>query len=129
MRKNSVKNTRINQEVMRALAGIIRGSIKDPRIHPMTSVTAVEVAPDLKTCRAYISVLGDEEALARTVEGLKNAEGFIRRELASAVNLRNTPQIRFIADQSIAYGIRMSKKIDEVKEADESGHKRNDLPE
>ena len=129
MRKNSIKNTRINGEVRRELSEIIRGSIKDPRIHPMTSVTAVEVAPDLKTCRAYISVLGDDEALAKTIEGLKSAEGFIRRELASGVNLRNTPQIRFIPDQSIAYGIRMSKKIDEVKEADESGHTGEDLPE
>ncbi len=129
MRKNSIKNTRINGEVRRELSEIIRGSIKDPRIHPMTSVTAVEVAPDLKTCKAYISVLGDDEALAKTIEGLKSAEGFIRRELASGVNLRNTPQIRFIPDQSIAYGIRMSKKIDEVKEADESGHTGEDLPE
>ena len=129
MRKNSIKNTRINGEVRRELSEIIRGSIKDPRIHPMTSVTAVEVSPDLKTCRAYISVLGDDEALARTIEGLKSAEGFIRRELASTVNLRNTPQIRFIPDQSIAYGIRMSKIIDEVKEADESGHTGEDLSE
>ena len=129
MRKNSIKNTRINGEVRRELSEIIRGSIKDPRIHPMTSVTAVEVAPDLKTCRAYISVLGDDEALARTIEGLKSAEGFIRRELASTVNLRNTPQIRFIPDQSIAYGIRMSKIIDKVKEADESGHTGEDLSE
>ena len=129
MRKNSIKNTRINGEVRRELSEIIRGSIKDPRIHPMTSVTAVEVAPDLKTCRAYISVLGDDEALARTIEGLKSAEGFIRRELASTVNLRNTPQIRFIPDQSIASGIRMSKIIDEVEEADESGHTGEDLSE
>ena len=62
MRKNSIKNTRINGEVMRELSNVIRGEIKDPRIHPLTSVVAVEVAPDLKTCKAYISVLGDEKA-------------------------------------------------------------------
>ena len=62
MRKNSIKNTRINSEVQRELANIIRGEIKDPRIHPLTSVVTVEVAPDLKTCKAYISVLGDQEA-------------------------------------------------------------------
>lgn len=62
MRKNSIKNTRVNAEVHKELAQIIRGEIKDPRIHLMTSVTSVEVAPDLKTCKAYISVLGDEEA-------------------------------------------------------------------
>ena len=80
----------------------------------MTSVTAVEVAPDLKTCKAYISVLGDEEAQKNTLAGLRSAEGYIRRELARTVNLRNTPQIRFILDQSIAYGVSMSKLIDDV---------------
>ncbi len=114
MRKNSIKNTRINGEVQRELSNIIRGEIKDPRIAPMTSVMAVEVAPDLKTCRAYISVLGDEEAQKNTLAGLRSAEGYIRRELAHSINLRNTPQITFILDQSIEYGVRMSRMIDDV---------------
>ena len=104
MRKNSIKNTRINGEVQRELSNIIRGEIKDPRINPLTSVVAVEVAPDLKTCKAYISVLGDEESQAKTLAGLKSAEGFIRSKLAKTVNLRNTPEIRFVLDQSIEYG-------------------------
>ncbi|MCM1107351.1 MAG: 30S ribosome-binding factor RbfA [Blautia sp.] len=112
MRKNSIKNIRINEEVMRELSGIIRGEIKDPRINPMTSVVAVEVAPDLKTAKAYISVLGDEESQKKTIEGLRSAEGYIRRALARSINLRNTPEIRFILDQSIAYGVEMSQKID-----------------
>ena len=115
MRKNSIKNTRINGEVQRELSNIIRGEIKDPRIHEMTSVVSVEVAPDLKTCKAYISVLGDEEAQKRTLEGLKSAEGYIRRTLAKNINLRNTPEVKFIPDQSIAYGVKMSKLIDEGK--------------
>ncbi len=114
MRKNSIKNTRINEEVHRELSNIIRGEIKDPRIHPMTSVVAVEVAPDLKTCKAYISVLGDEEAQKSTLAGLRSAEGYIRRILAKNINLRNTPEVKFIMDQSIAYGVKMSKLIDEV---------------
>jgi len=114
VRKNSMKNTRINGEVQRTLAEIIRSDIKDPRISPLTSVVSVEVAPDLKTCKAWISVYGDEEAQKATIEGLKSAEGFIRKELAGRINLRNTPEIRFIVDQSIAYGVRMSKLIDEV---------------
>lgn len=118
MRKNSVKNTRINGEVQRVLAQIIRGEIKDPRIAPMTSVVAVEVAPDLKTCKAWISVLGDEKAQADTLAGLKSAEGYIRGQLARTINLRNTPQITFIMDQSIAYGVSMSKRIDEVVASD-----------
>ena len=114
MRKNSIKNIRINEEVMRELSNIIRGEIKDPRINPMTSVVAVEVAPDLKTAKAYISVLGDEESQKKTLAGLRSAEGYIRRALAKSINLRNTPEIRVILDQSIAYGVEMSKKIDEV---------------
>lgn len=114
MRKNSIKNTRINGEVHRELSNIIRGEIKDPRINPLTSVVAVEVAPDLKTCRAYISVLGDEESQKDTLAGLRSAEGFIRSRLAKTINLRNTPEIRFVLDQSIEYGVKMSKMIDDV---------------
>lgn len=114
MRKNSVKNTRVNGEVQRVLAEVIRGEIKDPRISPWTSVVAVEVTPDLKSCKAWISVLGDEEARLNTLQGLKSAEGFIRRQLAKTINLRNTPEITFVMDQSIEYGVNMSRKIDEV---------------
>lgn len=118
MRKNSIKNIRLNGEVMREMSIIIRDEIKDPRIHPMTSVSAVEVAPDLKTCKVYISVLGNEKEQQDTIEGLRSAAGYARKCLASSLNLRNTPEIRFILDQSIEYGIRMSKKIDEVRAAD-----------
>lgn len=114
MRKNSIKNTRVNMEVQRELCNILRNGIKDPRVAPMTSVVAVEVAPDLKTCKAYVSVFGDESAQNDTIKGLQSAEGFIRRELAHSLNLRNTPEIRFVLDQSIEYGVMMSKKIDDV---------------
>ncbi len=114
MRKNSVKNTRVNGEVQRVLAEIIRGEIKDPRISPLCSVVAVEVAPDLKSCKAWISVLGDDEARAATLAGLRSAEGFIKRQLARTINLRNTPDITFVMDQSIEYGVNMSHRIDEV---------------
>lgn len=114
MRKNSIKNTRVNGEVQRELSRIISREIKDPRIAPMTSVVAVEVAPDLKSCKAYISVLGNEQAQQDTLAGLKSAVGYIRRELARTINLRNTPEIRFVLDQSIEYGVNMSKLIDDV---------------
>ena len=122
MRKNSVKNTRVNGEVMRVLAEVIRSEIKDPRINPMTSVVAVEVAPDLKTCKAWISVLGNEESQKDTLAGLKSAEGYIRNQLARKINLRNTPEIRVIIDQSIEYGVKMSRMIDEVNRADDEKH-------
>ena len=128
MRKNSSKNTRINGEVQKELSVIIQNEIKDPRIAPMTSVVAVEVAPDLKTCKAYISVLGNEEAAQNTLAGLKSAEGYIRRQLARTVNLRNTPEIRFILDQSIEYGVTMTKLIDDVRRTerrDEGEHEQD----
>ena len=110
-------------EVQRELSEIIRSGIKDPRIHPMTSVVAVEVTPDLKYCKAYISVLGNDEAKKATITGLKSAEGYIRRQLAKNLNLRNTPDIRFILDESIEYGVNMSKMIDEVTRKDASSEK------
>ena len=127
MRKNSIKNTRINGEVMRELSNIIRGEIKDPRINPMTSVVSVEVSPDLKQCKAYISVLGDEESQKSTLEGLRSAEGYIRRELAHTINLRNTPEIIFIIDQSIEYGVNMSRFIDEVNKDVKDDGEENDI--
>ncbi len=119
MRKNSIKNTRVNGEVQKVLSEIIRGEIKDPRISPMTSVVQVSVAPDLKTCKAFISVLGEEEARKDTLAGLRSAVGYIRRQLARELNLRNTPKITFILDQSIEYGVSMSKLIDDVVGKDE----------
>lgn len=115
MRKNSIKNIRINMEVQRELSTIIRSEIKDPRVSTaMVSVVAVEVTPDLKSCKAFISVLGNEEAAGNAITGLQNAVGYIRRELARRINLRNTPEISFILDQSIEHGVNMSKLIDEV---------------
>ena len=105
MRKNSIKNTRINMEVQRELSEIIRREVKDPGLDgAMVTVVSVEVTPDLKYCKAA----------QKALEGLKRAVGFIRKELAGRVNLRNTPQIKFILDQSIEYGVHMSRLIDDV---------------
>ncbi|WP_029320684.1 30S ribosome-binding factor RbfA [Butyrivibrio sp. AE3004] len=117
MRKNSIKNIRINGEVMKVISEAIRYS-KDPRISPMTSVMDVEVAPDLKTCKVWVSVMGDDEDRMRTEEGLKSAAGYIRSTVAKELNMRNTPELRFIMDDSIEYAINMSKKIDEVAAKD-----------
>lgn len=102
-------------EVQRELSEIIRTEIKDPRLSAaMTTVVSAEVTPDLKYCKAYISVLGSEEASKAVLEGLNSAVGYIRKELARRVNLRNTPEIRFVLDQSIEYGVNMSRLIDDV---------------
>ncbi|MCR5785314.1 MAG: 30S ribosome-binding factor RbfA [Eubacterium sp.] len=121
MRKNSIKNNRLNGEVQRELSDIIRNDIKDPRIHMMTSITDVEVAPDLKTAKVFISVLGSDEELENTITGLKKAAGYIRKELAHKMNLRYTPEITFVPDKSIEYGIKMSSMIDSLKTGNEDG--------
>ncbi len=118
MKKNSVKNTRINEAVREELSSIIRNDVKDPRIALMTSVTGAIVATDLKTCKVLISVLGDEKQKADTMAGLKSSSGYIRHQLAVRLNLRNTPELHFQLDESIEYGVRMSKRIDEVMAAD-----------
>lgn len=119
MRKNSIKNTRINQEVVRELSDIIRNELKDPRVGLMTTVTDAVVAPDLKTCRVFISVLGDEDAQKKTMQGLRSAEGFLRSMLAKNLNLRNTPELTFVLDHSIEYGVHMTHLIEEVTEHDQ----------
>ena len=122
MKKNSVKNRRVNDEVMRSLSEIIR-NVKDPRVSSFTSILECEVAPDLKTCKIFVSVLGSDEDAKQTLEGLNSAKGFIRSELARDVNLRITPELRFIIDDSITYGVEMSRKIDDVIAADEAAEK------
>ena len=123
MRKNSVKNIRINSEVQREMSSIIREDLKDPRIHPMTSVMAVEGTPDLKFAKIFVSVLGNDEEKEKTMEGLKKSASFARHQLAKRMNLRNTPELTFVLDTSIEYGVTMSKKIDELKEKEESKHR------
>ena len=122
MRKNSLKSTMINSEVMKAVSEIIRGEVKDPRGAPMTSVTDAEVTTDLKYATIYVSVLGDDEQSKKTLAGLKSSSGFIRKELARRLNLRNTPELKFVLDESLAYGMKMDKLIDEVIKKDEKGN-------
>ena len=118
MKKKRVKNIRVNSEVLREMSLIIREDLKDPRIHPMTSVMAVEVTPDLKFAKIFVSVMGDEEAKEKTMQGLKKSASFARHRLADRMNLRNTPELTFVLDHSIEYGVTMSKRIDEVMRSD-----------
>ncbi len=117
MKKGSIKNNRINGEVLRELTSIIRDEVKDPRIDPLLTVTRAEVTPDLQFCKCYVSSLGSDELLSESIEGLKSAGGFIRRELAHRVNLRKTPELQFVADRSMEYAIEMSKKIEALAKA------------
>ncbi len=114
MRKNSVKYSRMNEEVQREISKILSREIKDPRIAPMTSVVSCEVTPDLKFAKVFVSVYGDEQAKADTAAGLKNAAPYIRTMLAKNLNLRNTPELTFIVDDSIEYGVNMSRRIAQI---------------
>lgn len=105
---------RISEEYKREISDIIRNDIKDPRIAEFTSVMSVEVTRDLRYAKVYISVLGDEKKREETLEGLKSAAGFVRREISKRVKLRYTPEIVFESDNSIEHGIYISKLIDEV---------------
>ncbi len=119
MRKNSNRLIRINQEVMFDLSNILRGDLKDPRIDPMTTIVKVDTTPDLKFCKVYVSVLGDQKAQDGTLEGLKSSAGHIRSELAKRTNLRNTPKLTFVMDHSIEYGVEISSLIDQVVKHDD----------
>ncbi len=111
---------RINDEVQRELAEIIRTEVKDPRIGALTSVIRVETTTDLKYCKVFVSVLGNDEEKESVMKGLKNAKGFIRHLLAERVNLRNTPELIFKLDDSVEYAVRMSQLIDQISQKDEA---------
>ena len=93
---------RINEEIQRELSTLIR-TVKDPRVTGMISVTAVNTTPDLKFCKVFISVL-DKSDVDQVLKGLKSASGYLRRELGRALNLRNTPELTFVRDDSIDQG-------------------------
>ena len=116
MRKNSIKYSRMNGEVQREISKIIARDIKDPRINPMTSVVSVDVTPDLKYAKVFVSVLGNDEEKEKTRRGLASASSHIRSLLAKSLNLRNTPELTFLIDDSIEYGVNMSKKIEQLIE-------------
>ena len=105
---------RVSEEIKRELSGIIR-ELKDPRINEFTSVTGVDVTNDFKFAKAYISVMGDKKSADDTIEGLKRAAGFVRREIGQRLKLRYTPQFTFERDKSIEYGAHISKVLSSLE--------------
>ena len=100
---------RINEEVQRELAALIP-TVKDPRVTGMISVTAVDVTPDLKFAKVYVSVL-DKGGSGQVLKGLKSASGYLRRELGRALNLRHTPELSFFQDDSMAKGAKILEML------------------
>ena len=93
---------RINEEIQRELANLIR-TVKDPRVHGLVSITAVDTTSDLRYAKIYVSVL-DKSDVKEVVKGLKSAGGYLRRELGAALSLRYTPELVFERDDSMAKG-------------------------
>lgn len=112
--KNNTRISRINDEIFKEVSQIIRGELKDPRVGAMTSVVRVETTPDLKYCKIYVSVLGDDTQKDSVMKGLKNASGFIRHQIAQRVNLRFTPELTFKLDESAEYAVRMNRLMEQI---------------
>lgn len=104
---------RISEEIKRTAGEIILKDLKDPRMPGMVSVTGAKVSKDLKYARIFVSVYGDSEDKKNAMSALKSAAGFVRKEIGARVKLRITPEVVFELDDSIEYGMRISKLIDE----------------
>lgn len=111
------RNNRLSGEMKKVISEIIRSEVKDPRLSELVSVTDVHVTEDLKYAKVYISVYGDIE---QSLEALKSARGFIRREVGKRIKMRLTPELLFEKDESIEKGIYMSSLINKIIEDEES---------
>jgi len=116
-KKNTNRMDRVNEEFKRELSKIIDQDLKNPNITGLISVTKVKTSPDLKIARVYISILGSKSK-KNTIDGLKNATGFIRTELAKRVNLRYTPELIFEMDETMEYGAKIDKILKDLKAND-----------
>ena len=115
---------RINEEIQKELASLIR-NLKDPRVQDtMISITHVEATPDLRYAKVYVSFLEESKA-ADALKGLKSASGYLRRELGSALNLRYTPELQWALDDSITYGAKMLKLINSLEVTPDDGTDEN----
>lgn len=111
---SSNRNYRISGEIKKIVTNIIRTQLKDPRISDMFSITDVNITEDLRYAKVFVSVYGNEKSCSDTIEALKNAKGYIRKELGKSLKIRYIPELIFEKDQSIEQGIYINKLIDEV---------------
>ena len=108
----STRIGRINEEIQRELSSLIR-TVKDPRVHGLVSITAVDTTPDLRYAKIFVSVL-DKSDVKEVVKGLRSAGGYLRRELGRSLQLRYTPELTFVADDSIAEGAHILELIEKL---------------
>ena len=116
MAKN--REGRLEGEFRRALSEIFLTDLKDPRVSAMLSVMRVEITPDLKYAKVYVSIYDTPERVDSTMEALERAEGFIRAKLNDKIKVRRIPNLAFVHDTSVEYSIHISKLIDEVTAKD-----------
>lgn len=114
MKKNSNRMIRINDEIQKELSQIIRSDLKDPRVGVITSVLKVDTTNDLKYCKAYVSIMGDDEKKQEVMGVLKGAAGYIRSLIANRINLRITPEFTFILDDSLDYSFKIDRLIRDI---------------
>lgn len=116
---NIKRVNRISEEIRKIVSELLTIGLKDPRVNPMTSVTKVDITRDLGFANIYVSVLGEKNEKDETLKGLESAKGFIRKEIASKIDLRYVPELIFHLDESIEQGIYMSRLIEKVAKEDE----------
>ncbi len=107
------KNSRMAEDIKREMTAVLR-ELKDPRIDPMLTVVRTELSGDMSSCKIYVSSFMGLEKAQESVKGLKSAEGFIRSELFHRLKMRKTPELRFIADDSIARSAEISRKLKDL---------------
>ncbi len=112
----SFKNSRMSEDIHRELTDILR-SVKDPRVSSLLSVVRVELAGDGSHCKVYVSSLNGWEETLESVKGLRSAAGFVRRELFARLKMRKSPELHFIADDSIARGAEVTRKLEGMTSA------------
>jgi ribosome-binding factor A len=108
------RNSRLSEEIRKTISSVIQNGLKDPRIPMLTSITNVDVTKDLKYAKVFVSVYGDETQKAKCIEGLKSSAGFIRKEIGANIKMRHIPELTFELDNSIEYGLHISKILNEI---------------
>lgn len=109
----SFKTMRLEEDIKRELTAIFR-TLKDPRIKGLISIVKVELSNDQSSCKVYVSSVDGMEAAKEAVKGLKSATGFIRREVAARIEMRRSPEFRFLADDSIEYSAHLEELFKET---------------
>ena len=115
------RTERINDLLREEISDLVRLDVKDPRVGGLISVTEVDITPDLRHAKVFVSVLGSDEQRRNTMEALRAASNFLQRELRKRITIRRIPELTFLPDDSLARGARILSLIDEAQEGGQPG--------